>query len=135
MTTPSSSPSAPSPASPPAAVPEVVRARRVEIVDDEGNVRVVLGQLDGPEVGQPTLGLSVLDADGQPRISALLTSEGPTLLLEMDGNGVLQLGVDDPTPEAMRTGSFIQLSAPDGRPALGWQVEEDGSVTMRTGPP
>lgn len=111
---------------------EVVRARRFELVDADGAVRAVLGDL-GAGRGE-VFGLALLGAQGWARVRIELGPLGPTVALDQDGNDVIALGVHDAVADALRPGAHLQLSDRHGRPVLGWQVEADGSMTVRTGP-
>jgi len=112
----------------------IVRARRLEVVDADGVVRAVVGDLATPPRGG-VFGIALLGSQGQPRVWMEVDGQGPALVFDQGGNDVVELGVDDPGADALHVGAYLHLSRPDGRPALGWRVEEDGSVTMRTGAP
>ena len=43
----------------------------------------------------------------------------------------LSAQVDESTPETLHVGAYLFLAARDGRQAIGWRIEDDGSVTMR----
>lgn len=108
---------------------DVVRARRVEVVDDEDRVRLVLG-----EMGDGVAGISVRSAEGRERASLLVHDTGVSLAFKADGDEVLVLGVIDHVPAAGDPGAFIVLCDVDGAPVLRWQVEPDGNVRVdRTG--
>ena len=108
---------------------DLLRARRVEVVDGDGNVRVVLGAVEAPD-GSPSFGLALLDADGRPRAWLALPPSGPELAFNLGGNVVVHVGVTDAGPEAVDVGPYIQLSDRDGRPVVGWQIDEEGTVTV-----
>jgi hypothetical protein len=110
---------------------EVVRARRFELVDVDGVVRALLGDL-GPRPGE-VFGLVLLDPHGRARLRIELGPTGPALVLDQDGNDVIELAVHDVVADALRPGSHLRLSDRHGRPALAWHVEADGSATLRTG--
>jgi hypothetical protein len=112
---------------------DVVRARRFEVVDANGVVRVVLGDLAHSRGG--VFGIALLGSQGQPRVWIEVDGRGPALVFDQGGNDVVELGVDDPVADALHVGAYLHLSGPDGRPAVSWRVEEDGSVTMRTAGP
>jgi hypothetical protein len=75
---------APKPAAPQQPVPQTIRAQRIELTDDKGNVRVVIGiGTEGEAIiklldknGKPTValrsddGLGILNEDGKPKIVA-----------------------------------------------------------------
>jgi hypothetical protein len=108
----------------------VVRATRFEVVDGQGRTRAVLGRLadEEPEGPPAPFGLALLDEQGRARVWCGLVAEGPVLLLDQDGNAVVQLGVDDATPDALHVGAYLHLADRRGTPRVGWRVEEDGSV-------
>jgi hypothetical protein len=107
-----------------------VRAQRVEIVDADGRVRVVLGALEAPG-GSPSFGMTLLAADGRARAWLALPPAGPELVLTLAGNVVVHVGVSDPGLETVDEGAYLHLSGPDGAPVIGWQVTGDGTVTIR----
>ena len=119
----------------PTAVPGVVRATRVEVVDPGGRIRAVLGPLDTPNPAAPVFGLALLDEGGRPRVWLSLDATGPAAVFDLAGNNIITLGVNDPTPDALHVGGYLHVTDLDGTPVLGWQVEEDGSVLARHGGP
>lgn len=113
---------------------QVVRARRLEIVDAEGRVRAVVGDLAPAQSGSDDFGLALLDNQGTCRAWLSLGPHGPAVGLDHSGNTVAEMGVADPGGDALGTGAYLVLSDPTGGLAIGWWVEEDGSVTIRTAP-
>jgi hypothetical protein len=113
---------------------EVLQTRRIEVVDEQNRVRLVLGLLRRSEGAEGAFGLSILDTTGRVRVWLALEETGPTLVFDESGNAVLQLGVDDPSPDSLRTGSFLHLGDAAGRPVLSWQVDSDGTLTVRPYP-
>lgn len=111
---------------------EEVRARRVEIVDAAGRVRVVLGEVDRPAHQAPSFGLVLFDEHGRRRVWAAVEETGPVLVFDHGGNIGIEVGIHDATPDSLHTGAYIMLNDGDGRPVLGWQVEADGSLTSLT---
>jgi len=73
---------------------EVVRTRRVEVVDEEGRVRAVLG-LIGKDEFSTIWGLVVRDQDGRDRAWVLHDREGAEVALDFGGNTVASLSVSD----------------------------------------
>lgn len=114
---------------------QVVRARRLEIVDADGRVRVVVGDLAPPHGDSPDFGLALLDDQGARRAWLSLSPHGPVVGLDHTGNTVAEMGVTDAGGDALGTGAYLVLSDPTGTLSIGWWVEEDGSVTIRTGAP
>jgi hypothetical protein len=76
-----------------AEVSDVVRTRRVEVVDDGGVVRIVLGVLG--EGGGPIFGLMVQDENGRCRAWVLHDGAAAEVGLDFGGNTVGALGVSD----------------------------------------
>ncbi|HVE47479.1 MAG TPA: hypothetical protein VNA57_12135 [Acidimicrobiales bacterium] len=113
---------------------QVVRVRRLEIVDAEGRVRAVVGDLAPAEADAPDFGLALLDAHGARRAWVSLGPHGPVVGLDHSGNSVAEMGVTDAGGDALGTGAYLVLSDATGGLAIGWWVEEDGSVTIRTAP-
>ncbi|HEV7887620.1 MAG TPA: hypothetical protein VGO92_08680 [Acidimicrobiales bacterium] len=113
----------------------VVRATRVEVVDEAGHVRAVLGPLDTPDPASPVFGLTLLDEAGRPRVWLTLDGTGPSMVFDLAGNNIISLGVNDPTADALHVGGYLHVTDLDGTPVLGWQVEEDGSALARLGGP
>lgn len=113
---------------------QVVRARRLEILDSKGRVRAVLGDLAPAQADSPDFGLALLDAQGARRAWLSLAPHGPVVGLDHSGNTVAEMGVTDSGGDALGTGAYLVLSDHTGGLAIGWWVEEDGSVTIRTAP-
>ena len=112
---------------------DVVRARRFEVVDDAGRVRAVLGENSPPTATMTAVGLEVRDVEGHPRLAAVLTDFGPTLTIAAAGNIVAAFGHDDPHPEVVGAGAYLQLMSPDGAPVALWRVRADGSLQQELG--
>lgn len=116
---------------------EVVRARRIEVVDGNGRVRAVVGDLaedggEGEGGGAGSFGLTVLDAEARRRLWLALEPTGPLLVFDQDGNVALQAGVNDPTPDGLHTGAHLFLASAEGVPRTGWWIE-DSSVRHERG--
>jgi hypothetical protein len=107
------------------------RAERVELVDGEGRVRVVIGDVStDPERYEP--GLVLLDEDGERRVEVLVEPEdGPRLALLLGGNALVEVGVDDPEPEVDAPGVFVVFSDRRGAPVLDLRVTPAGAVAVR----
>jgi hypothetical protein len=113
----------------PTSAETIYRGSRFEVVDDDGTVRAVLGRLDEPTAdGGPAFGVALFNAKGEVRVALSLRDTGPNLLFDTHGNNVIELGVDDEVPDALRVGPFLMLSDGDGAPVVGWQVHQDGTV-------
>lgn len=113
----------------------VVRAERIEVVDRRGRVRLVLGDIGNPERPGEVFGCALLGLDGRQRAWLAVDDSGASLGFDRTGNAVLELGVDDGAGEALTTGAYLYLSDMDGRPVLGWRVEDDGDVSVRAAEP
>jgi hypothetical protein len=109
---------------------DLVRSRRVELVDDAGRVRAILGNLGGEEE-RALFGLALVDDNGRQRVWLSLDENGPALAFDQSGNTAIHLGVNDAAPDATHVGAVLHLCDARGNPALSWRVEDDGSVTMR----
>jgi hypothetical protein len=105
---------------------DVVRTRRLEIVDVVGRVRVVVGDIGGATPG--VFGIAVLDEAGQHRAWLALHDTGPALVFDHEGNNVIHLGVEDARSDALHHGATFHLSDDDGRPVYSWWVEQDGTL-------
>lgn len=74
---------------------DVVRTRRLEVVDDEGNVRVLAGLIHRDEM-TTIYGLVVRDANGRDRAWVYEYDDGGAeVVLDFGGNTVASLGVSD----------------------------------------
>jgi hypothetical protein len=72
---------------------DVVRTRRIEVVDEEGRVRVVLGLLGHGEV--PIFGLRVRDENGRDRAWVQHDGAAAEVGLDFGGDTVASLSVSD----------------------------------------
>jgi hypothetical protein len=108
--------------------PTTVRALRFEVIDVDGKVRAVLGDTGQTRPGTHAMGLELLDVDGQPRLAVVLTEFGPRVSVAAAGNVTATFGHDDPHPEIVGSGAFLQLMAPDGTSVALWRVDADGSI-------
>jgi len=90
----------------------VVRAERVEILDRDGRVRVVIGDL-----GPGAIGVSLVDEDGRRRASlSMIESVGTLLSFSPRGNEEALLGVLEGQSPADVTGGILMLADEDGVP-------------------
>lgn len=113
----------------------VLRTRRIEIVDECGRTRVVVGEVPSPTGEKSEFGVVILDHEGRRRAWLTLGQLGPALAFDHAGNASVELGVNDARSEALRTGAYLVLSDRTGGLSIGWWVEDDGTTTMRTGRP
>lgn len=109
---------------------QVIRTRRIEVVDGRGRIRAVLGDLSGSAQPEEVFGIALVDLDGHHRAWLAIDEHGTVLAFDRSGNAVLELGVDE-GGEAVAHGAYVQLSDADGNPALGWRVDDEGGVVMR----
>jgi hypothetical protein len=110
--------------------PGLVRARRIEIVDSDGRVRAVLGDLPGPPGPAPgSFGIELLDPGGRPRLWVALEPLGPAIALDVDGNIGVQIGVTDDVGDAAGAAAYVVVADARGAARRGWRVDADGSVT------
>jgi len=86
------------------AVPDLVKARRFEVVDPTGKVRVVLDAI----MDQP--GLTLLDAAGKDRGYFLLREDGSPTLQLLDKNGKLRAVLGAAHYETTRTKDVTMTS-------------------------
>ncbi|HZQ29361.1 MAG TPA: hypothetical protein VFA94_16820 [Acidimicrobiales bacterium] len=119
----------------PVATAGVVRATRFELVDADGHVRAVLGDLGSPDPELAVVGFAMVDVDGRQRVWIALDATGPNMVFDLGGNAVLTFGVNDPAPDALHVGAYLHVSNASGTNVLGWRIEDDGSVSMRLGGP
>lgn len=108
---------------------DVVRARRIELVDGDGRVRGVVGEISppGPRSGA-VFGAEFYLADGEPRASVAMEGGRAWFTLEMAGNIRVHAGVNDATTEAVDETAYLYLLGPDGAPLIGWRVADDGTL-------
>ncbi len=108
-----------------------LQAERVEVVDAEGRVRLVLGDIGHPDRPGEVFGVAVVDPGGRQRAWLALDDSGAALVFDRTGNAAVELGVQDGTGESTVSGGYLQLSDVDGTPVIGWRVDDDGGVVMR----
>jgi hypothetical protein len=101
--------------------PDVVRARRLEIVDDRGRPRVTI------EAADDLCGLRVEDPDGRDGITLGTYDDGTRVVNLWDRAGKLvALGLT-----AGETGPGLGLSGPDGRRIFAAVTKAGPAVTMK----
>lgn len=113
----------------------LLRTRRIEIVDECGLLRAVVGELPPSRRGapdKPDFGVVLLDRHGRRRAWFALGSHGPVLGFDEEGNTAVEVGVDDGSGDGVRTGAYLVLNDGTGDLAVGWSVNEDGSAITRT---
>jgi uncharacterized protein (DUF1778 family) len=109
-----------------------VRIHRLEVVDRNGRLVLVVGELDRPRA-DPAVGVALIDArTGAERAVLALNADGPHLEAMAEGNVVAAFGVNDPGGEVL-PGVYLVPAGFDGARALGWSVDPDGLVTVQGG--
>lgn len=106
----------------------VIRARRLEILDEEDRVRTAIGIRD--DGGSEYVGLQVFDADGSARAWLLdVPGDGIQLSFAVAGNQILVVSANDEGGE-LDAGASVTLCDRDGQQALSWHVGPDGEVEL-----
>ena len=130
---------------------EVVRARRIEVLDDSDRVRVEIGQLEFPGTHDISgFGITLRRPNGSVRAELMEEASGVRLAFVSSGNLALELGAEDaetlmldrggenlvylpvgsPGNEVTESGPYLTLHAPEGEKVVGWRVDPDGSVEV-----
>jgi hypothetical protein len=111
---------------PPPGATDVVRARRIEVVDAAGRPRVLLGRLGEGEGA--VYGMSVLA--GHAGTGVHLTADGTSagLTVARGGDGLVDCRVLAGEEEPL-----ARVDVGGGTPLLSVEVAADGSVTVRLG--
>ncbi len=116
------------------AVPEVVRARRFEVVDKDGNTRVRLGPGMKKDWDMPVDGLVLYDGTGKARAALWVFPNGSTELALYDGaerqrvslaalSLAVPFGVEHTGSEANAQLKFLDSA---GNPRAGLSLHSDG---------
>lgn len=114
-------------AEPTGAHPDVVQAHRFELIDREGRMRGLLGELPNPDEGAPPIfGICLFDTQLERRVYLSLDDTGPSLAFDAEGNNVLQLGVNDDVPDVMKPGAYAWVADATGNPVVGVRVSSTG---------
>ncbi|HEX7166695.1 MAG TPA: hypothetical protein VF230_06920 [Acidimicrobiales bacterium] len=98
----------------------VVRARRIEIVDDGGRVRAAVGV--GVPRAEESVGVWLYDPDGNERVALVLHPTGPSLELVRGGNIAVHIGVADAVDDVAEPGPAVLIHDDHGVPVAGWAV-------------
>lgn len=101
-------------------VEKILRAERLEILDQQGRPRVVVG-LD--ELG--SAGVMVNDTAGEARVTLLHDLEGSALFIR-DAEGVIRVGV----AQFAHGGGGVALHGPESKGAAVLYYQESGSLTF-----
>jgi hypothetical protein len=102
-----------------------VRTQRLELVDDEGRDRIVVGNLASAEEDRYSPGLSLRSPAGDERATLAIGDDGPALRFTLNSGDALLVGVEDPNPDTTTAGPYLELLGRSGRVALGWRVSDD----------
>lgn len=132
-----------------AAEDDVVRARRIEVVDSSDRVRLSIGDLEGPGTHEITgFGIQLFGPNGSACADLIEDAGGARLCFMSSGNEALHLGAEDantlmldrgsddlvylpagsPGNEVSDAGPFIIFSDAKGAPAFDWRVDLDGRI-------
>lgn len=130
---------------------EVVRTRRVEVLDDSDRVRIVIGCQPGESThGLPVFGIALLGPKGGVRADLTDDAAGAKLTFVSSGNEALQLGVEDANTlavdmggdrllylpaghednEVMQAGPYLHFSDPDGQPLTEWHADWERKINV-----
>ena len=107
------------------ATPRLVRATRLEIIDDAGRVRASLGDAANGAAGFDSFGLVLYAPDGKRRAAVSIDTTGPTLVFDQHGNNAVALGVDDPI-DGETGGPYLSVVDGDGAPVFRLNVNDRG---------
>lgn len=105
----------------------VLRARRLEVVDDTGRVRAAIAAGRDPYNGQASVGLELLDEDGRARAWLVDTGGAAQLALALGGDqvAVLESVAHD---DGSSTVALVLCDA-TGRAVARWAVQSDGTYS------
>lgn len=116
--------------------PELVRTRRLEIVDPTGRVRAALGPMVRPFDEGQVEGLSFFDEYGSSLMDLVLTDDGGVRMsFAIDGNSRIDLGAFPVPPGSALPGAVLSINDAGGTPVLRWRVSPDGEVSSEQPPP
>ncbi|MHB8665654.1 MAG: hypothetical protein ACYDH6_23470 [Acidimicrobiales bacterium] len=105
---------------------DLIRTRRLEVVDSGGRLRAVLGdRAEGP-LGQSVFGLGLVGVDGTEWVSLTTDAAGTCLSFARAGNEVTVMRVEISDEDG--SGSYLLLLDPNGDPTFGWRIGMDGNV-------
>lgn len=105
----------------------MIQARRFELLDDDGNARIVLRNLARHPDDGYWPGLVIRSPEGRDRVWLMLHSTGVDLEFDLGGNTVAVLGVLDPGEQTPYPGVHFVMCDPDGTPVVEWRVYDDGT--------
>lgn len=108
-------------------IPSVVRTQRLEVIGPDGDLQVVVGELDGET------GLAFRDPLGRDRLTFTHGDFGAALAWHLDGTQVIVLQAETGDGEDAESGVSFVLADFNGVPALGWRVSDTGEVTPYRG--
>lgn len=105
----------------------VLRAQRLEIVDDSGRVRAALAADRSAHDGEAVVGLELFDETGKARAWLVDTNEIVQLALALNGNQVAVL--QSLTEDDNTASTSLVLCDRSGRPVARWTVRSDGTYS------
>lgn len=105
----------------------VLRARRLEIVDDHGSLRASISADRDPYEGDVTVGLELFAEDGSARAWLVDACGVAQLALAVAGNQVAVL--ESVSHEDGTTTTALVLCDESGRAIVRWAVQSDGTYT------
>ncbi len=98
----------------------VVRGNRLELVDETGRVRIVAGEIEGPD---PAYGLELLDVAGRSKAWLLADGAGVRFGLDYLGSTGIEAYVLEGS-EAVGEGPRVVVCDCDGVPVLTWPADQ-----------
>lgn len=101
-------------------VTPVVRTRRLEVLEEDGAVTVVVGNIDGER------GIALRDSLGADQLVITRDGGGAGVRFYVGGTEVANFGVDTDADPEREPGPYLMLAGLNGVPALGWRVDRDG---------
>ncbi|HEX9968938.1 MAG TPA: hypothetical protein VGB03_02275 [Acidimicrobiales bacterium] len=101
-------------------VTPVVRTRRLEVLDEDGTVTVVVGNIDGER------GIALRDSLGADQLVITRDDGGAGVRFYVGGTEVANFGVETDADPEREPGPYLMLAGLNGVPALGWRVDRDG---------
>lgn len=102
---------------------QVVRTRRLEVLDEEGVATVVVGDIGGE------MGVAIRDSVGADQVVITRDDGGAGVRFYVGGTEVANFGVDTDADPERDPGTYLMLAGFDGAPGVGWKVGRDGKPT------
>ena len=109
----------------------VLRAKRFEAVDSDGQVRAVFGSIGDAAGDGKLVGLDMRDRRGSSRLSVVVDDAGSALIsFAVGGNEVLVVGASD-HGERMTVGPYVTVCDLTGDVVASLHLDEDGRLNVR----